>query len=214
MSYNGWSNYETWNVSLWLNNEEGSYRELCRIQRRADDKEELAENIEAFCREIWPDGKTPDDADLKEADFEEIAESEWDDDDHPPKTFDEAAERYGIKLSCSRISERPDKLSEWAKDARHFRCRIACGKRSFGLYFSQGSAHTSNPAISDVLGCIIADVQGYDNASDFEDWCSEYGYDADSRKAERIYREVKKQSEQLKRTIGDKAYEAIKDVQE
>ncbi len=28
MSYNGWSNYETWNVSLWLNNDEGSYREL------------------------------------------------------------------------------------------------------------------------------------------------------------------------------------------
>jgi hypothetical protein len=24
--YNGWTNYETWNVALWLNNEEGSYR--------------------------------------------------------------------------------------------------------------------------------------------------------------------------------------------
>lgn len=26
MSYNGWTNYETWNVSLWIDNEEGSYR--------------------------------------------------------------------------------------------------------------------------------------------------------------------------------------------
>lgn len=25
-SYNGWSNYETWNVKLWIDNEEGSYR--------------------------------------------------------------------------------------------------------------------------------------------------------------------------------------------
>lgn len=25
MSYNGWSNYETWAVALWLDNEEGSY---------------------------------------------------------------------------------------------------------------------------------------------------------------------------------------------
>jgi hypothetical protein len=25
MSYNGWSNYETWNVKLWIDNEEGSY---------------------------------------------------------------------------------------------------------------------------------------------------------------------------------------------
>ncbi len=25
-AYNGWSNYETWTVSLWLDNEESSYR--------------------------------------------------------------------------------------------------------------------------------------------------------------------------------------------
>ena len=24
-SYNGWENYETWNVALWINNEEGLY---------------------------------------------------------------------------------------------------------------------------------------------------------------------------------------------
>ena len=24
-SYNGWTNYETWNVALWVNNDEGSY---------------------------------------------------------------------------------------------------------------------------------------------------------------------------------------------
>lgn len=25
-TYNGWTNYETWNVKLWMDNEEGSYR--------------------------------------------------------------------------------------------------------------------------------------------------------------------------------------------
>jgi len=25
MSYNGWKNYETWNVALWIGNDEGMY---------------------------------------------------------------------------------------------------------------------------------------------------------------------------------------------
>ena len=28
--YNGWANYDTWNVMLWLDNDESIYRETCR----------------------------------------------------------------------------------------------------------------------------------------------------------------------------------------
>jgi len=38
--YNGWTNYETWNVNLWLNNDEGSYNVLRDILKdKADDQE-------------------------------------------------------------------------------------------------------------------------------------------------------------------------------
>lgn len=40
-SYNGWKNYETWAVGLWIDNEEGSYNEAEEMAERA--KEEAAE---------------------------------------------------------------------------------------------------------------------------------------------------------------------------
>jgi hypothetical protein len=88
MSYNGWSNRPTWNVNLWLSNDEGLYHEVNRLERRhvrtdqGDDfsptgapegLDDFADAIELFCRELWPDGLTPDGDKLSEADFDEIA---------------------------------------------------------------------------------------------------------------------------------------------
>lgn len=37
-SYNGWTNYETWNVSLWLDNEESTYLEVQEYAREMADR--------------------------------------------------------------------------------------------------------------------------------------------------------------------------------
>lgn len=42
-TYNGWSNYPTWNVNLWLSNDEGLYREALDIVARSRDWEEAEE---------------------------------------------------------------------------------------------------------------------------------------------------------------------------
>lgn len=93
-NYNGWSNRATWNVNLWLANDEAIYHEINRLERRHTFEDEakvevgdvsfgaipvtgglddFAEAIEAFCREIWPNGLTPDGDKLADADFDEIA---------------------------------------------------------------------------------------------------------------------------------------------
>lgn len=81
--YNGWSNRETWNAALWLGNEEGLYNEVVRMARRSMDADDLARDIEGFCKEIWPEGVTPDGDSLRNVDWVEVAEgfgedADWD----------------------------------------------------------------------------------------------------------------------------------------
>jgi hypothetical protein len=69
--------------------------------------------------------------------------------------------------------------------------------------YSMGKAHTGLPVLTDVLGCVIDDVQGVENSGPgFEGWCAEYGYDGDSRKAEKIYTAIVAQRESLTRWAG------------
>lgn len=70
--YNGWTNRSTWNVSLWLNNEEPLYQEFMDILKHYGNDREAATAIENYCRFIWGD-KTPDGDSLDLANFEEIA---------------------------------------------------------------------------------------------------------------------------------------------
>ncbi len=51
-TYNGWTNYETWNVALWLGNDEGMYR----LARRKSSYDELIPTLECIYGQITPDG--------------------------------------------------------------------------------------------------------------------------------------------------------------
>ena len=75
--YNGYPNRATWNVSLWMNNEEWIYRDKERMVRRSLSVKDLATELEEFCREIWPSGVTPDHDRLSECDWESLAADEW-----------------------------------------------------------------------------------------------------------------------------------------
>jgi len=54
--YQGFANYETWLVDLWLGNDEGIYNQRRRMARRAKDIGELAQEIKAWVEdEMIPD---------------------------------------------------------------------------------------------------------------------------------------------------------------
>lgn len=74
MSYNGWTNWETWNVALWVDNEEAIYRAKCR---KFTITEPSPRNVELFVGEWFPDG-TPDmdsPAEMRAVNWDEIAEN-------------------------------------------------------------------------------------------------------------------------------------------
>lgn len=55
--YQGWANWETWNVALWFGNDEGLYRNAVREAQSRDGFD--ADGAEDFVRDLLPDG-TPD----------------------------------------------------------------------------------------------------------------------------------------------------------
>lgn len=64
--YNGWANYETWNVTLWIDNDEGMYgfvrdglEEL--LDRNGNDWQSIPEvEIRELVRDAFGANKTPD----------------------------------------------------------------------------------------------------------------------------------------------------------
>lgn len=60
-TYNGWTNYETWCANLWIDNEDGYWREHTQDILREEDNDrddatdELARAMESYYDEFAPD---------------------------------------------------------------------------------------------------------------------------------------------------------------
>lgn len=120
-----------------------------------------------------------------------------------PSTIGEFITRNDIKMRVTPIDRNPSMDDDtWARAASHWRCTIRCGVRRMVLAFSRGSAHTGPPTLADVLDYLASDAAGYLNTRDYADWCADLGYDTDSRKAERTFKAVARQTAALERVLG------------
>ena len=85
-------------------------------------------------------------------------------------------------------------------------------KNSFSLIFGQSiNESTGNggnaPEEYDVLSCL----QKYDVGS-FENFCGDFGYDVDSRKAEKTYKAVCKEFEKVSKFFTDAEIEQLQEI--
>lgn len=71
-SYNGWTNYETWNVALWLNNDQGSQEMAHEIVRDNPEDWKAGDALKDALQELMPDLGATMWADLLGAAFSEV----------------------------------------------------------------------------------------------------------------------------------------------
>ena len=79
--YNGWTNWETWNFKLWIDNSEDSYKAIIylaeEVEGRANAKNDLAKELESLESVRFESGFFADvcNSAIKAVNFYEIAES-------------------------------------------------------------------------------------------------------------------------------------------
>lgn len=113
-----------------------------------------------------------------------------------------------ITLKVTPIDHNPHMDDSQRMD--HWRCNLrnADTGRRMALTFSKGMGHNSaEPTVSEVMECLCSDAHIADNSPTCEDFCRELGYDTDSRKAEKSYRQLVRQNASFRRFLGG-AYDA------
>lgn len=100
-------------------------------------------------------------------------------------------------------TERNPAMDDFEGD--HWRVTLRNGPRRMTLTYSKGYGHKgAPPTLAEVAGCLESDATIAESCPTFADFCAEYGYDEDSRKAEKVYRLTLAQAER---------WNAIKDAE-
>ena len=58
------------------------------------------------------------------------------------------------------------------------------------------------PELEDVLNSLVSDASAFFDGEPFEDWCMNYGYESDSRKAHKIYKKCLEIGHNLNKLLG------------
>jgi hypothetical protein len=120
--------------------------------------------------------------------------------------------KHGIKFSAKLVNK---KSPPWSPDRKvnHFIVTLKNENRrvSFDFFDSVNNFNAGKTELDEysVLACCSSEFNCPDS---FEEFCSEFGYDADSRKAEKTFNACQKQSAKLKKIFD--TVESINDLME
>jgi hypothetical protein len=94
-------------------------------------------------------------------------------------------------------------LDEWQQDSSKYTVTVKYDRKQMTIPFFMGSALNHEPTADDVMPCLLMDYSLVNNTNGFEDFCDELGYDSDSRKAEKSYKDTQKIAKSVERVFGE-----------
>ena len=86
---------------------------------------------------------------------------------------------------------------DWRDTATEWTVVLVFQGRQMSLNYYTGSGVKEAPTTASVVNNLALDAHGATYSETFEEWAAEFGYDEDSRKAERIYNACKLQAKRL-----------------
>jgi hypothetical protein len=171
---------------------------LNRPKKNWESAKELREAIEERIDEYEKQFVDDCTKDITRHEDEEIDEEE--DEEMNLKQF---IKRHNIRAEVSYGTIKP--IPEEMRNMDPWTIVLKKGRRRMTVPFYTGYGCRDHgdgePTAYDVLYCLQSDAFGSDQC--FEDWCHDFCYDDDSRKAKRIYKNVQQQTHKLKQFMQE-----------
>jgi hypothetical protein len=119
--------------------------------------------------------------------------------------LEQACSQHHITVTSAYVGESHKAKGIFIDTTDSWECTIHYNKRQATFEFhtgiglrKQGAPQT--PSAADLLYCLMSDAAA--GGMSFEDFCSAFGYDTDSRKAEAAHKACKKAAEKPEQLLG------------
>jgi len=117
--------------------------------------------------------------------------------------FKQICNQINLSIRSEWADENPN-MEGMPQGSTHYKVTLTVrrdGKRrQLTTFFSQGPAFCREPEAPEVLDCLLSD--GSSGRQSFEDFCSDFGYDTDSRRCERTWKACRDTDRKLDQFLG------------
>jgi hypothetical protein len=97
-------------------------------------------------------------------------------------------------------SARYDELDQWQREATGYTITLTYAGRKQQFDYFTGPAITDDPDLDGVMSCLVSDATA--GQATFRDFCDDFGYDEDSRRAYATWQACQRTWDKLARLFG------------